>query len=107
MRLDVRLTLAYHHMLRQCIAGKHVTDEHTSQSDQPEVDPLTIGELITLQEAAEYAGLTYKTLLTYARKGRLHAKRMGWMWVTTHAAIDMYLQSRDLRSIPKKYRKGT
>lgn len=70
----------------------------------PPVDPLTIGELITLQAAAAYAGLTYKTLLTYARNGRLKAKRMGWIWVTTHAAIDQYLASRDLNSIPKKYR---
>jgi hypothetical protein len=73
--------------------------------NQEPVDPLTVGELITLQEAAEHAGLTYKTLLTYARNGRLKAKRMGWIWVTTYAAIDEYLASRDLNSIPKRYRK--
>jgi excisionase family DNA binding protein len=73
-------------------------------NDNPSRDPLSVGELITLQDAAEYAGLTYKTLLTYARNGRLKAKRMGWIWVTTRAAIDEYLTSRDLNSIPKKYR---
>jgi excisionase family DNA binding protein len=70
----------------------------------PDQDPLTIGELISLQEAAEYAGLTYKTLLTYARKGRLRAKRIGWMWVTTKASIDEYMASRSLENIPHKYR---
>jgi len=67
-------------------------------------DPLAIGELITLQEAAAYAGLTHDTLLNYVRRGRMRARKMGWMWVTTRAAVDAYLQSRDLESIPKKYR---
>ena len=67
-------------------------------------DPLTIGELISLQEAAQYAGLTKGTIHSYAKNGRLKAKKIGWMWVTTHAAIDEYLASRDLESIPKKYR---
>ena len=76
----------------------------SDDTDNPQIDPLTIGELITLQEAAEHAGLTYDTLLNYVRRGRLKARKMGWMWVTTRAAIDEYLQSRDLQSIPKKYR---
>jgi len=67
-------------------------------------DPLAIGELITLQEAAAYAGLTHDTLLNYVRRGRMRARKMGWMGVTTRAAVDAYLQSRDLESIPKKYR---
>ncbi|MEI8165824.1 MAG: helix-turn-helix domain-containing protein, partial [Chloroflexales bacterium] len=79
-------------------------DTHMARPNESQPDPLTVGELITLQEAAKYAGLTYKTLLTYARNSRLKAKRMGWIWVTTQAAIDEYLASRDLNSIPKKYR---
>jgi Helix-turn-helix domain len=67
-------------------------------------DPLTIGELITLAEAAEYAGLAYETLLNYVRRGRLKAKKRGWMWFTTNAAIDEYMASRNLENIPKKYR---
>ena len=67
-------------------------------------DPLTIGELITLAEAAEYAGLAYETLLNYVRRGRLKAKKRGWMWFTTSAAIDEYMASRNLDNIPKKYR---
>jgi hypothetical protein len=69
-------------------------------------DLLTIGELITLAEAAEYAGLTKGSLLVYAKNGRLKAKKRGWQWFTTQAAIDAYLASRDLESIPKKYRKA-
>ena len=70
-------------------------------------DPLTIGELITLHEAAEYAGLTKGTLHSYVKNGRLKARKRGWMWFTTQAAIDEYLASRNLESIPKKYRKDT
>ncbi len=73
----------------------------------PQPDPLTIGELISLQDAAEYAGLSKHSLLTYARHGRLRAKKIGSQWTTTRAAIDEYLQSRDLDSIPRKYRKST
>ena len=68
------------------------------------IDPLTVGELITLQEAAEYAGLSKGSLLVYAKNGRLKAKKRGWMWFTTRAAIDEYLLSRSLDNIPKKYR---
>lgn len=37
---------------------------------QPEHDPFTIGELISLQQAAEYAGLTKDTLHNYAKRNR-------------------------------------
>ena len=77
----------------------------TDETNTPQTDPLTVGELISLQEAAAYAGLTKGTLHAYAKSGRLKAKKIGWMWVTTRAAVDQYLQSRDLESIPKRYRK--
>ena len=73
--------------------------------NQAPVDPLTVGELITLQEAAEYAGLTRDSIHGYIKRGRLKAKKKGWMWMTTHAAVDEYLASRSLENIPKKYRK--
>ena len=78
-----------------------------NKTDIPQIDPLTIGELITLQEAAEYAGLTRDSIHGYIKRGRLKAKKKGWMWFTTRAAVDAYLQSRDLESIPKKYRNRT
>jgi len=74
------------------------------ETDNPQADLLTVGELISLQDAADYAGLTRDSLQSYIRRGRLKAKKIGWMWVTTRAAVDAYLSSRDLESIPKKYR---
>jgi excisionase family DNA binding protein len=68
---------------------------------QKSQDPLTIGELISLQEAAEYAGLAKRSLHNYAQQGRLKAKKIGRMWVTIRAAIDEYLQSRHIENIPK------
>jgi excisionase family DNA binding protein len=72
--------------------------------NQEPVDPLTMGELISLQEAADYAGLTKGTLHDYIRRGRLKEKKIGSQWVTTRASIDEYLASRSLDNIPKKYR---
>jgi excisionase family DNA binding protein len=72
--------------------------------NQESVDPLTVGELISLAEAAKYAGLTRDTLKDYIRRGRLRAKKIGVFWVTTRTAIDEYLASRSLDNIPRKYR---
>jgi len=67
-------------------------------------DPLTVGDLITLQEAAVYAGLAKGSLHEYVKRGRLKAKKIGLYWVTTRAAVDEYLSSRNLDNIPKRYR---
>ena len=76
------------------------------EADNSLLDPLTVGELISLREAAEYAGLTHDSLQGYIRRGRLKAKKLGSQWVTTHAAVDEYLQSRSFDNIPKKYRRS-
>jgi len=83
-----------------------MTSEETNTS-QPEQDPLRIGDLITLQQAAEYCGLAKSSLHNYAKQGRLRAKKVGLYWVTTYAAVDEYLRSRDFQSMPKKYRNRT
>jgi excisionase family DNA binding protein len=75
--------------------------------NQEPVDPLTVGELITLQEAAEYCQLQADSLQEYAKRGRLRAKKMGRFWVTTRSAVDEYLTSRNAINIPKKYRKDS
>ena len=75
--------------------------------NQEPVDPLTVGKLITLQEAAEYAGLEKGSIHNYVKRGRLKAKKMGPIWVTTRAAVDDYLTSRSFENIPKKHRKPT
>ena len=77
----------------------------TRHDDNTEpVDPLTIGELISLAEAAEYSGLSRHSLSTYIRNKRLKARKLGNLWVTTKAAVDEYLASRDIESIPHKRR---
>lgn len=73
-------------------------------ADNLRPDPLTVGDLITLAEAAEYAGLAKRSLHNYALQGRLKAKKIGIYWVTTKAAVDEYLASRNFENIPKKYR---
>jgi excisionase family DNA binding protein len=75
--------------------------EQTLQSDY---DPLKVGELITIPEAAELSGYNSKFLARLAAKGRLKAKRSGSAWLTTLAAIEEYKDSRNLKNIPKKYR---
>jgi excisionase family DNA binding protein len=70
-------------------------------------NPLIIGELISLQQAAEYSGLTRKSLRNYALMGRLKARKLGSQWVTTRAAVDEYLASRSEENIPIKYRRLT
>jgi excisionase family DNA binding protein len=92
-RVDARGFVAYYSVM---------THEETNT---PQIDPLTIGELISLQQAAEYAGLTKDTLHNYAKRGRLKAKRLGPIWVTTRAAVDAYLASRELKHLPKQRQK--
>ena len=97
-----------HQFALEAVDDLHFVAYHSAmthdETDNPQNDPLTVGELITLQEAAEYSGLTRDSIHGYIKRGRLKAKKKGWMWFTTRAAVDAYLQSRDLESIPKKYR---
>ena len=91
--------------MRQVSFSKNTHGAMADPTDNIEpIDPLTVGELITLAEAAEYAGLGNRTLHDYIKKGRLKAIRKGWMWLTTRAAVDEYLSSRSFDNIPKKYR---
>jgi hypothetical protein len=69
-----------------------MSDEDNGQTSP--IDPLTIGELITLPEAAQLSGLSHDLLRDIARKGRLRAKKYGPMWLTTMAAIEEYKESR-------------
>ena len=63
-------------------------------NDNSPVDSLTIGELISLSQAAEISGLTPRYLQGIAKNGRLKAKRVGSQWVTTKAAVEEYLNTR-------------
>lgn len=57
-------------------------------------EDLKASELITLKEAAEYSGLSTAFLRELAGRGRLTARKLGNMWVTTKADVDVYLASR-------------
>ena len=105
--LSFCLTWRHEHsfmLTKSVLLAYHSAMAHDEPNQPPEPDPLTVGELISLQEAAKYAGLTKSTIHNYAKQGRLRAKKIGSFWVTTRAAVDEYMQSRHLENIPKKYR---
>jgi hypothetical protein len=69
--------------------------EKNNEQEQPTpIDPLTIGELIGLPEAAKLAGLSHIQMRKIAKNGRLKAKKVGRDWVTTAAAVELYKESR-------------
>ena len=68
--------------------------EETNQPITPQPDPLTVGELISLVEAAEFSGLSARYLAVVATSGRLKAKKIARNWVTTKAAVEDYLTTR-------------
>jgi excisionase family DNA binding protein len=57
-------------------------------------------ELITLQEAAKFSGLSYSHVRHLARKKEIWAKKLGRDWFTTEKAVQEYL-ARDRRPGPK------
>ncbi len=61
--------------------------------------------LLSLSEAAKKYGFSRESLKGYVRRGRLEAVlRDGRFW-TTDQAMQRYIQSRDLKMIPKRHRK--
>jgi excisionase family DNA binding protein len=70
------------------------TENEDSQPRNSQPDPLTIGELIGLAEAAQLSGLSPTYLRDIARNGRLKAKKVGRDWLTTLAAIEEYKDTR-------------
>ena len=57
-------------------------------------DPLAVGELISLAQAADLSGFTYNFLKEIAQSGKLKAKKIGRNWATTEAAIEEYKKNR-------------
>ena len=53
--------------------------------------------LISLPEAAELYGFDQRYLAKLARKGRLKARKIGDLWVTTPEEMDDYIASRQKR----------
>lgn len=52
-------------------------------------------QLISLPDAAEIYGFNRRYLSAIARKGRLEAKKIGGSWITTPAAVEAYISSRE------------
>jgi hypothetical protein len=53
--------------------------------------------LISLPEAAELYGFHSEYLSQLARKGRLKARKIGKMWVTTPLDVEEFINSRQRR----------
>jgi hypothetical protein len=53
--------------------------------------------LISLPEAAELYGFHSEYLSQLARKGRLKARKIGKMWVTTPLEMEDFIRSRQKR----------
>jgi hypothetical protein len=53
--------------------------------------------LISLPEAAELYGFHSEYLSQLARKGRLKARKIGKMWVTTPVDMEDFIKSRQKR----------
>ena len=54
--------------------------------------------LISLTEAAALCGLSSAQLRLLAKRGRLHAQKVGKSWVTTPRAVADYMKDVRLRS---------
>ena len=54
-------------------------------------DPNDKERLISLSEAAEIYDFNADYLGQLARRGRLKAQKVGWMWVTTPTDVALYL----------------
>jgi hypothetical protein len=53
--------------------------------------------LISLAEASEMYGFSHVHLRQLAIRGRLEAKKIGGVWITTPEDVEAYIVSRDKR----------
>lgn len=68
-------------------------------------DPSAADKLISLRDAASLVGLSPDSLRRYALQGKLRARKIGRNWVTTIAAVEQYMSSRDASKAPKNRRR--
>jgi hypothetical protein len=71
-----------------------MSPEDNEHPQTPPIDPLTIGELLSLSEVAKLSGFNQGFLKNMAQKGRLRAKKLGHYWYTTLASVEEYKKSR-------------
>jgi hypothetical protein len=65
-------------------------------------NPTDKNELISLADAAERYGFDHRYLATLARKGRLEARKLAGAWITTPAAVEAFIRSREQRGVYKE-----
>lgn len=71
-----------------------------------ELRHLLAGELISMEEAARYGGFADRTLQAFAKSGRLPAKKIAKVWLTTREAVDYYKANRLRQPVaPRKPRR--
>lgn len=58
--------------------------------------------LYTMQETADKLGVTYRTISTYLRQGRITAQRIGGRWLFSEEAIRDFVLARTPNSKPPK-----
>jgi len=59
------------------------------------------GEILTLQETAEYLKLSRPTIYLYVRAGKLPAKKLGNRWRFSKEALKKFMEQ-----VPEKQGKG-
>ena len=74
-----------------------VNEDKVKVKAEAEVKGEDKDQLISLREASEIYGLSTSYLRELAIKGRLEAQKVGNMWVTTPAAVETYIRTRDKR----------
>ena len=62
-----------------------------NKNDFTKIQEPSLGDLISLREAAEISGLSQPHLSLLIRQGKLWGKKIGRNWVTTEQAIRDYL----------------
>ena len=59
-------------------------------------------DLITIQEASEYSGLSDRHIRLLLAQGKVRGKKLGHDWVTTKNCIDEYLKQEHKRGRKSK-----
>jgi excisionase family DNA binding protein len=73
------------------------TKKKTKMSEQERKVFLASGALISVAQAAAYTPYSPEYLSLLARKGRIKAVKIGRDWLTTRAAVSLYLKEQQAK----------
>jgi predicted site-specific integrase-resolvase len=68
--------------------------------------PTDKDELISLEDAAKICGLSQASLRRYAWQGKLKARKIASVWVTTLTDVEDYLENRQRKMKPRSHSRG-